>query len=101
MTLVVYGKIVVYDPTIGGAGALSLGEHTWDEAGLKREMDRARSEGESDARLTSLERWNDAQNGRLKRIEDKVDKLVWLIMATLAAALGGVLAQVLPHILKQ
>jgi hypothetical protein len=49
-------------------------------------------------RVDSLEDWQKRQNGSIQRIEAKVDKMIYLHFAELAALVGG-LAAILKAIL--
>ena len=45
------------------------------------------------ARISALEHDRDLSHDSLVRVIEKIDKLQWWIMTTLAAAVGGILAQ--------
>lgn len=49
---------------------------------------------EIESRLGSLENWQHRQNGSIQRIEAKVDKMIYLHFAELAAIIGGLAALV-------
>ncbi len=51
----------------------------------KLEIAQARTE----ERLDNLERWQKSQNGTIKEVNKKVDKLQYWIMGVMAAALGS------------
>lgn len=47
---------------------------------------------ELETRICHLEDWQHRQNGSIQRIEQKVDRMIYLHFAELAAIIGGLVA---------
>jgi hypothetical protein len=56
--------------------------------------------GKTETRLTGLEIWKAGLNGRLDRIDARIEKLLWFLIVTLATSAGTLLLVVLGFLKK-
>jgi hypothetical protein len=54
--------------------------------------------GRTEERCHNLEVWQENQNGHLARIDERLDKFLWALVAILVTSLGTLIMAVLGHL---
>ena len=60
-----------------------------------------KSLGAAEARIDNLEKWQDAQNGHLARIDARLNLFLWFLVGIFAPSAGSLLALILSLLIQK